>query len=294
GRDASVASLPAAVLLEAEALAQQPTRIVGDAAQPGFVGQPLFALGGRLRRLLLRAGIALAVVAGLLRLRIGRLLFRLVATCGGSVVVPARIAGAALAAVVALVVLALVAVAATLGRLALHRRQHCLAVGLRILHAGLQAQGLVVGGDGLLVLALPRQRVAVVVVRIRAGQALPRRGRCGVVLAVVSLRAFAQALVRLLVGPPPPVAIGRSRGLPRQAQAQRQHREHPLAAEAERDQQQQRQQQPVTLVAPERPGLVLAGDGPGRVDAQHGERLQVAAVGCRRGVATAAGGGERA
>src|SRR5690606_35286280 len=144
----------------------------------------------------------------------------------GSVVVPARVAGAAPAAVVTLVVLALVAVAATPGRLALHCRQHCLAVGLRIFHAGLQAQGFVVGSDGLLVLALPRKRVAAVVVRIRARQPMPCLGSGNVILAVVRVRTFAQALVRLLVGPPPPVAIRGGGWMPGHAQAQRQHREH--------------------------------------------------------------------
>src|SRR5690606_13515991 len=129
----------------------------------------------------------------------------------------------------------LVAAAATLWRLALHRRQHGRAVGLRVLHAGLQAQGFVVGGDGLLVLALPRQCIAEVVMRIGPGQSLPCTGSGGVILAVVSVGTLAQALVRLLVGPAPPVAIRGGGWMPRQAQAQRKHREHALAAEAERE-----------------------------------------------------------
>src|SRR3546814_3454787 len=104
----------------------------------------------------------------------------------------AGITGLPLAPIVALVVLALVALASALRRLALHRSQNCLAVGGRILHPGSLAQRLVVSGDGLLVLALACKRVAEVVVRVRAGQALPRFARGRVILAVVGIGTFAQ------------------------------------------------------------------------------------------------------
>ena len=64
-----------------------------------------------------------------------------------------------------LVLLLLLLVA--LRRLALHRRFHRLAVGDGVGHAGIELQGTIVGGDGLFVIALLRQRIAVVVLALR-------------------------------------------------------------------------------------------------------------------------------
>ena len=176
----------AAFVLEPELGAQQSARIVGHAPQPGFVGALLFAVGGAFGALgltldflallglhvallqrtlhacaLRGVGVALALFfVGLRRLRGLSGIARIGARCvrgddGCRFVGILAFAGAAgvarirlrLALLGFLLAVATAVVAWRRRRLALHRGLDGAPVGDGVGHPGLQAQGLVVGGD---------------------------------------------------------------------------------------------------------------------------------------------------
>src|SRR5690606_2799697 len=177
-------------------------------------------------------------------------------------------------------------------RLALHRILDNLAIGDRVLHAGLQAQGFVVGGNRVLVAPGAGECIAAVVRGIDTGQLVPGLRGGGVVLAPVGVGAVLHAFVPDLVGPAPRRAlVGGQRRVPGQAGTQEQGRNGAAAApEREQRQRHQRQQQPVTVVAPgDRPvaGRTGARSGGG---VEHVERGEAVAARRQRRVAPAARG----
>src|SRR5690606_28219445 len=245
-------SLPLALqAFQPEALAQQTTRVVRHAPQPGFVRQAPLVLGGGfagLRRLRLRPG-ALggtflqrplhALALGGVGLALGPgvrgscACFRrfLVLLTGGRPALALRrlVARVRLSALVAASLVLALALARLARRglpagrsLPLHRRKHGLPVRDGILHAGPAPQRLVVGGDRIAVAALLRERIAEVVGGVGVRQPTPCLGGRREVPGPVGLAAALHARMPLLVLAQPPATVCRMCRLPRQQQRTRQ------------------------------------------------------------------------
>src|SRR5690606_21400300 len=278
-----------ALVLEPELLAQQPAGIIGNAPQPGFIGEAALALFGGLGGL--GGGFTLfcrwlrGVLQGLPHLfalrRVGRRLgfggggggvavaFRrfvgavVVGPAFGRgrrvvrVAVPARArrlacTGRTLAVtrLLAVVVPVLLAgLGALWGGLPVHRRLDRALVGDGVLHAGILAKRLLVGLDRLRVMAGLGECVATVVIRVRTLDLGVTLGRIVEVAVPVRLGGLLHLLVGTLVGPLPEVA-GRHPSWPPQHQHEHEHHSRRAAAEREQRQQHQRRQQPEPAVLP--------------------------------------------